>query len=331
MISGFSFAGTGPNELAGGCSPFLVVYTGARALQEAQDVAATTHQLEQGSQNASLADIRSIKDKERIRFPRDLHHVGISLQQYAVLLQCLFQGSGAPHPLVRSVWALADDFRTKLPFLLEAHQNLGRESPESYLQLPVRILRYVQVVVIEYLQRISTVAAGFAEVDDAPRFNDLIQDLQWGTFHVSRNWIGLPPYYALLAFPPTTPVATAGRRQGGSEATSATASSSSSSSGVSTLTTPSTVAPTPERQTRVVNPTQDAEFMALELKPRLGDLLRLHRPPSNGDGSEFCVSWWVKGACYTQCGRRSTHKGFATPTERTRLLAHIREHLVVGA
>ncbi len=69
MIAGFSFSVTGPNEIAGGCSPFLVTYTGARALQEAQDTAATTQQLEQGSQNASLADIKAIKEKERIKFP----------------------------------------------------------------------------------------------------------------------------------------------------------------------------------------------------------------------------------------------------------------------
>ena len=140
MISGFAFAGTGPNELASGCSPFLVTYTGARALQEAQDTTAVTNQLEQGSQSASLADIRSIKDNEKIRFPRNLHNVGITLQRYAVLLHCLFQGAGLPHPLVRSVWALAEDFRIRLPFLLKSHQNLSRKHPEAYLQLPVRIL-----------------------------------------------------------------------------------------------------------------------------------------------------------------------------------------------
>jgi hypothetical protein len=93
-----------------------VTYTSARALQEAQEVASTTQQLEQGSQNASLADIKSIKERERIRFPRDLHHVCITLQRYAVLL---------------TLWALADDFRTKLPFLLDSHQNLSREHPDA--------------------------------------------------------------------------------------------------------------------------------------------------------------------------------------------------------
>lgn len=186
-------------------------------------------------------------------------------------------------------------------------------------------------MVIEYLQRIATIAAGFAEVDNAPRFNDMVQDLQWGTFHVSRNWIPLPPYYSLLAFP--APPAAIGRRAGGgSDATVTTSGSSGASSGVSALTTPSAVTPTSgERQSRVVNPSQDPEFMALELKPRLGELLRLHRPPTNVEGGEFCVSWWVKGACYSQCSRRTTHKAFASPAERTRLLTHVKTHLVVGA
>jgi hypothetical protein len=169
------------------------------------------------------------------------------------------------------VWALANDFRTKLPFLLDSHQNLSREHPDAFIQLPVRILRYVQVVVIEYLQRIAIATAGFAEVDDAPRFSNLVQDLHWGTFHVSRNWIALPPHYALLAFLPSTSVPSGGRRQGGSDTTGSMSGSSDRSS-VSTLTAPSATAPAADLQTRVLNPTQDSEFMALELKPRLGNL-----------------------------------------------------------
>ena len=255
MITGFTFAGIGPNELAAGCSPFLVAYTGARALQEAQDLASTTQQLEQGSQNASLADIRAIKEKERIRFPRDLHHVGITLQRYAVLLQCLFQGVGAPHPLVSSVWTLAEDFRTKLPFLLESHQNLSREHHDAYLQLPVRVLRYVQVVAIEYFQRVASAHAGFGEVDDPPRFRDMIQDLQWGTFHVSRNWIALPPHYALLAFPPAqaTPSSGGGGRRG-TQSVDTMSTTTTSASGVSTLTAPSAAVPAGKRQTQIPRP-----------------------------------------------------------------------------
>lgn len=329
MITSFAFSGTGPNEHSGGCSPFLVTYTGARALQEAHDTAATTQQLEQGSQNASLADIKAIKEKERIKFPRDLHHVSITLQRYAVLVQCLFQGLGAPHPFVGTVWALAEEFRTKLPFLLELHSNIGREHPEAHLQLPSRVLRYVQIVAIEYLQRIASAVAGFADVDDVPRFRTLVQDLQWGTFHVSRNWISLPPAYASLAFPPPALSSSNRRAPNGSvgNTTSTTSGSTSVNSGLSSLTSD----PLVERQTRVLNPTQDAEFLSLELKPRLGDLLRLHRPPATADGGEHCVSWWAKGACFSQCSRRGTHKAFASPAERLRLLAHIKDHLVVGS
>jgi hypothetical protein len=106
----------------------------------------------------------------------------------------------------------------------------------------------------------------------------MVQDLHRGTFHVSRNWIALPPHYALRAFPAVVPGG--GRRTVGSDTTGTTSAGSSSSvSVVSALTSPVRPLPTGERQTRVANPTQDAEFLALELKPRLAELLRLHRPP----------------------------------------------------
>jgi hypothetical protein len=73
---------------------------------------------------------------------------------------------GPSHPLVRSAWALAEDFCTKLPFLLEARQNLVGTTM-MLLQLPV-CFWYIQVVIIEYLQHIASVMAGFAGVDNAP-------------------------------------------------------------------------------------------------------------------------------------------------------------------
>ncbi|KAI2512410.1 adenylate kinase [Fragilaria crotonensis] len=56
-----------------------------------------------------------------------------------------------------------------------------------------------------------------------------------------------------------------------------------------------------------------------------------HRPPSNDAGNEFCVAWWTKGGCFPNCGRRLTHRAFASAAERTRLLAYVREHLQAPA
>jgi hypothetical protein len=195
----------------------------------------------------------------------------LHLQRYAVLLQCLFQGAGNPHPLVRSVWALANDFRTKLPFSLDSHQNLSREHPDAFINSPSASSDTSRSLSLSTYKGLRLPLQALLKLMMHLVFSNLVQDLHWGTFHVSRNWIALPPHYALLAFLPSTSVPSGGRRQGGSDTTGSMSGSSDRSS-VSTLTAPSATAPAADLQTRVLNPTQDSEFMALELKPRLGNL-----------------------------------------------------------
>lgn len=42
--------------------------------------AMVANQLDQGTANASLADIQDIKDKERVKLLQDLHQVSLTLQ-----------------------------------------------------------------------------------------------------------------------------------------------------------------------------------------------------------------------------------------------------------
>jgi hypothetical protein len=52
--------------------------------------------------------------------------------------------------------------------------------------------------------------------------------------------------------------------------------------------------------------------------------------PARDAGQEFCISWWGRGGWYSNCGRAATHRPFANPSERTRLLAHVRAHLTAA-
>jgi hypothetical protein len=178
MITCFNFAGVGPDDLATGCNPFQVTYTGASDYYAAQAAAGVAHQqLEQGTSNANLADIQAIKEKEKVHFPNDMHQVGITLQQYAELVQTLFQGTAAAFNLfVRAVWELAAGFQTRLPFIMDRHHGLGMGLAlhQSY---PARILRTVQIQGYEYLQRIgSSYDGGFRAIDDVPELAPLLQD-----------------------------------------------------------------------------------------------------------------------------------------------------------
>ena len=100
MVIGFHFVGNGVNDLSSGCQPFLVAYAGGSSHLQALAAASIGNQLAQGEQNASLADYRTIREKEKIKFPRDVTEVSITLGRFAVLCQELFQGTGDAPPLV---------------------------------------------------------------------------------------------------------------------------------------------------------------------------------------------------------------------------------------
>ena len=98
MIVGFLFVGHGVDDLSSGCQPFQVAYSGSANHLESLAMASVSHQLAQGDQAASLADYATIKDKEKVRFPRDTVDVAITFTRYAV--PNAFPRSGT-HPSLR--------------------------------------------------------------------------------------------------------------------------------------------------------------------------------------------------------------------------------------
>ena len=127
MVVVFQFAGYGPDDLSSGCQPFLVSYAGSAHHYSALAAASVGNQLSQGEQTASLTDYRSIRDKEKVKFPRDMSEVCITLTRFAVLCQCLFQGAGPAHPLVEAMWTTATTAQSIAPFVTERLNTLARQ------------------------------------------------------------------------------------------------------------------------------------------------------------------------------------------------------------
>lgn len=69
MLVGFLFVGHGVDDLMSGCQPFLILYAGSAHHYFAVAAADVGHQLSQGKQNASLSDYRTIREKEKLKFP----------------------------------------------------------------------------------------------------------------------------------------------------------------------------------------------------------------------------------------------------------------------
>ncbi len=78
-----------------------MAYSGTASHLEALALSNVSNQLAQGKQAASLHDYTALKEKERLRFPRDTLDVAITLTRYAVLCQALFQVVGPAHSHLR--------------------------------------------------------------------------------------------------------------------------------------------------------------------------------------------------------------------------------------
>lgn len=325
LVKSLNFAGHGPDDLTGGCQPFLVAYTGPEDHYRALDSATEANQLDQGAANASLADIREIREKEKVRLPQDLNQASYTFQQFAVLAHTLFQGPGASNPFVGAMWTLANTFSARLPVYLGQHQLL-RGTP-WYKVYAAHVVQHVQINVYEYLQELQAVGG---EIPPAPTFQELHRGMQRGSFHMSAEWLPLPS--SVTVEPQLGTISPLGAASVNTRSTRASAAST-----VSGLTAPTTGGRTggiaaggasTAQGSYVPNPARDTEFDALQLRPQMRELLRANPPPRNDANNEFCVSWWGRGGCYSNCSRAATHRPFANATERGRLLAHVQAHLV---
>ena len=327
MVVGFQFVGNGVDDLSSGCQPSLVSFADSTNHMQALEAASIGNQLAQGEQSASLADYRTLREKEKVRFPRDVMEVGITLGRFAVLCQALFQETGEENPLVAALWRLYAAITNAAPFVTERIQQIvGAPAVTRYYY--ACIVRAVQVSVHEYMHGVSVNVAESHVGVEPLEFRALVQELKRGTFQFSSNWVPFPED----CLEPVRGVSVSSHGASGVPSVvpaSGASSASSGRTGMSSLTADSSRVPV----TQVDNPGPDAEFRR-SITVRPGDtrpILREHRPPSNDTGHEFCLSWWLRGSCYPNCRRRAAHVPFASPAERTRLLAFCREHLVATA
>lgn len=334
LFTGLNFAGNGQDDITAGCQqPFLVVYSGAEDHHRSLDTATLANQLEQGTVNASLADIREIRDKEKVNMPHhDLNQVSYTLRRYAVLVHAMFQGPGATNPFVDCIWVLANTFNDRLPaYLTEHHKLRGTALYDVY---PAHILRHIQVNVYEYLQALQATTGGTPP--PSPSFQELHRCLvQRGSFTAPSEWLPLPP--AVTVVPPPQIITPVGIATVAARSARSAASSASVVSGLTNATAidgtrgAGTITGSAPTGVYTVNPARDAEFEGLRLRPGMRQLLQDNPPPRNDRKVEFCVSWWGRGGCYSNYRRVAAHCPFANASERERFLNHVRTHLTAAA
>ena len=236
MVVGFQFPGHSPDDLSTGCQPFVVAYAGKGDHLQVVAAAATADQLAQGDHNASLADIRTIREGEQIKFPLNASEVCVTLFRYAVLCETLFQGTtGAKHPFVEALWFAAKAFKDVEPFVTDTFNDLVSVHPITSIYY-ARIVRAVHVYSHEYLHQVSTHDGETLDDISVSDFAPLIRELTSGTFPKSTNYMDLPAeYMETAAARPPLSVAPSGA---GTASTTPSTALRSDQSEVSTLSGP---------------------------------------------------------------------------------------------
>jgi hypothetical protein len=76
------------------------------------------------------------------------------------------------------------------------------------------------------------------------------------------------------------------------------------------------------------NPSPNEQLVTL-LKPRIKirELIGPTSPPLNDDNEAMCLSFHLKGGCYSNCRRRSDHSRTLSPEEVTRLANYVADRL----
>ena len=267
MVVRFQFVGNGVDNLNSGSQPFLVSYARGGRHMQALAAANIGNQLAQGEQNASLADCRSIREKEKIKFPRNVTEVCIMVGRYAVLFQALFQGTEGAHPLVATMWNLYSALNNAAPFITKRSSHIVF-APQVTRHYYACVLRAIQVNVHEYMQEVSVNVAESHEGVGPIKLRTMIQELKRGTFQYLANWVLLPEEY----LEPMRGAAGAGGASGSTGDTpsapsvipvSGNSSVASGRTGVSLLTTDTTR----QSLTRIENSAPDAEFSNITVRP----------------------------------------------------------------
>ena len=305
MALGFQFVGHGFDDLSTGLQPFLVSYAGHTHHLQALEAASVSDQLSQGDHTATLADYRSLREREKVKFPRDITEVCITVGRYAVLCQALLQGTGPPNPVVDLLWNLYVSIQNATSFISDRYLQAAATNPTVANVYYPCIVRAVQVSMHEYLHSVGTnIAAGHAGVD-LRDFRTLVAELKRGTFQFSSHWVPLPEEYLM---PPASTIRfnVSNTSMPSAASTSGSVSTQASTrAGVSSLIAETNRIPV----ARLDNPAPDSEFSSITVRPvGTRPVLREHRPPSNGAGQEFCVAWWLRSGCFPNCGRRATHR-----------------------
>jgi len=322
-LATITFAGDHINDIKTGIQPFSAMDGSEEHRAAAMELARSYAILYERDHGVSLADLAQLKVPKDLRsFPTSFYDLERNLGIFGNLIGAVL---GNAHPITvayRPFWtSFTKRYRDRLLSEIDGTKSIK----------PVHILRTIQLACFDWFDAKRT-----RVVPEDPNFSDIWKRIGLNAY----NLPALPPalYYQvypklqLLRQAPNTPLSGASQSSASSVPAGATTEDSTTMSSMSGITnaTGLTGATTrnPRSNAMVINENPDRHLLSLvPFYRKLKDLMGDTYPPNTDAGQQICLSFHVKGACYSNCRRKPTHGITLNLQEKQRLDNYIADRL----
>jgi hypothetical protein len=309
----FNFVGQSADDLKGGLHPFIIADGNAEHRQNNLEVARLYGLLTAGDATCSLADLEALSSKEVKSIPLTYWELDATIGMFGNLIGVIL---GVRHPLsaaFRQMWALMQSqLKTDLHTALEYR---------AYVK-PAHLLRSIQLGFYNWFSHRRARLA-----PPQPDFTTTLQQI------IMQNYVlpALPSQIYQLVYPKksyqTTTVlpSLASISTSGTSLSSSNISTSTSSvvSGLTTQTGGSTIIP-PGRGARIANLHPIPNIVSLvPSSTKLKDIIGTSTPPTYDSGADMCLSFLLKGGCWSNCKRAMHHTSSLSANEQQRLTQYL--------
>jgi hypothetical protein len=268
--------------------------------------------LQQGDTSISLADLESLQSKELQSVPLTYWELEKSLGAFGNLVAVVL---GPAHPLClayKEMWTLINSgLRDDLHAVLEHKFSIK----------PVHILRSIHLQFYSWFNhRRHRLPPPLVDL------KSIITQIIMGLYVIPH----LPPSLYQLANPKrplATPSDSVPRLVSPGSASQSSGSSISDASSVSGLTPPThagTQPPPTGRGAFIMNLNQHESLAAMDRpQTKIKDIMGTAPPPKMADGTEMCLSFHLRGGCWSNCRRAANHAATLSANDLQRLKQYL--------
>jgi len=314
----FNFVGNSVDDVKNGLHPFIVTDGNAEHRQHNMEVARLYGLITAGDATCSLSDLEALSSKEVKSVPLTYWELEQTLGMFGNLSAVLL---GTAHPVVTAFQEMWNLMRSSIRE--DLHSALEHR---GYVK-PTHILRSVQLIMYTWFSHRRAKLT-----PPPPDFKVIIHQILMQVYVLPM--LPLPLYQ--LAYPKRLnsgqgTVATASLSSSGTASASvATSSSGSTVSGLTTASGNPTNLNTPggSRGARIANLAPIPALVNLvPSSTKLRDLMGSTAPPLLDNGREMCLSYLLRGGCWSNCRRIDQHIPTLSGSEQQRLKDYLAQRL----